>query len=273
MSHAASDDDSVIMISIGSPTTVAVASVYNFYYVMGFSTTTPSSIDARVKSISVTKDTLVEVVFAKGVHSNPFSCEEGWTEQEWDRFIEDGAPGIRVQTSCPISNDAGGAACIDRLIDKHVAQKSHDGMVMETMLDYYRAASGGRMHHLDKRPWRMSTLAVLGMEYELHIMKQRIDILHRRTAITTAQIQYTQEIMQCAVILCAGQDANHDMLELIEQDMHKLEAQEAELVTDAANLHDLVQRNATVLLFQLTLPPPPSPPSLQPPKKRARVDL
>ena len=113
-SNMPSDDDvdSVIMISIGKPT---IEAQYNFYYVMGFTTKepTPNVVgDVRVLHIK-TKSSAVEMVLAKGVTEDFVCREDGWSEQQWERFVEDNVDGkfIRVQTSCTIAKDDGGAAC------------------------------------------------------------------------------------------------------------------------------------------------------------------
>ena len=156
-----SDDDldSVIMISIGKPTTEAQ---YNLYYVMGFTTKAPTpSIIGDVRALHIkTKSSAVEMVLAKGVTEDFVCREDGWSEQQWERFVEDNVDGkfIRVQTSCTIAKDDGGAACIDRIIGLQPDAS-------DALLNCYREASGGRMHYLDRRPWKMSTIAQLTMEY------------------------------------------------------------------------------------------------------------
>jgi hypothetical protein len=82
------DVDSVIMISIGKP---AIEAHYNFYYVMGFTTKVPiPSTMGGVRALHIkTTSSAVEMVLAKGV-SEDFICrEDGWSEQQWERFVED----------------------------------------------------------------------------------------------------------------------------------------------------------------------------------------
>ena len=254
-SNMSSDDDvdSVIMISIGKPT---IETQYNFYYVMGFTTKepTPSVVgDVRVLHIK-TKSSAIEMVLAKGVTKEFISREDGWSEQQWERFIEDNVDGkfIRMQTSCPISKDDGGAACIDRIIG--LQNEANDAL-----FNCYREASGGRMHHLDRRPWKMSTITQLTMEYELSTTRQRISMLTLNARDINARIQYTQAAMQCARII----DPN--VVDLFEEDMRKLESEEAEIMCEVANLHDVAHQHSSVLQFQQQLARLSS-------KKRARSD-
>ena len=254
------DIDSVIMLSIEE--------TYNFYYVMGFAAASATSsakqqqLNDSVRAIQIeTEPSTIEMVLARGV-SESFACNgDGWTEQQWEQYVEDHVEGklIRVQTSCAISKDAGGAACIDRIIAKHIRVRG-DPSLAPSMLDCYREASGGRMHYLDSRPWKMSTIAQLGMECELQTTKHRISILTLKARDTNARIQYTQTALHCARIM--ANDAA--VIEVLEQDLHRLEAMESEIMYEVANLHDLAHRHATVLHFQQQLAAPS--------KKRARND-
>ena len=204
-------------------------STYNFYYVMGFTAATAAAkqqqLNDSVRAIQIeTEPSTIEMVLARGV-SESFACNgDGWTEQQWEQYVEDHVEGklIRVQTSCAISKDAGGAACIDRIIAKHIRVRG-DPSLAPSMLDCYREASGGRMHYLDSRPWKMSTIAQLGMECELQTTKHRISILTLKARDTNARIQYTQTALHCARIM--ANDAA--VVEVLEQDLHRLDALEA----------------------------------------------
>jgi hypothetical protein len=232
------DVDSVIMLSI--------AATYNFYYVMGYTTAapTPSAVgDVRALHVK-TNSSAVEMVFAKGVSDDFICTEDGWSEQQWEQFVEDKVQGkiLRVQTACVVSMDAGGAACIDRLIELQTPSAPSNAL-----LNCYREASGGRMHYLDRRPWKMSTISQLSMEFELSSTKQRIAFLTIKARDTTARIQYTYAALQCARII---DDA---IVEVLEEDMHKLESVEAEIMSEVANLHDAAYRHTSVLQFQQQL--------------------
>ena len=262
------DVDSVIMISIGKPPTEAQ---YNFYYVMGFTTKAPMpSIIGDVRTLHInTKSSAVEMVLAKGVTADFVCREDGWSEQQWERFVEDNVEGkiIRVQTSCSISKDDGGAACIDRIIGMHCktmqADVSNDlnmqPEVSNDLFNCYREASGGRMHYMDRRPWKMSTIAQLGMEYELSSTRQRISLLTIKARDANARIQYTHAALQCAKII------DPEVADLLEEDLHKLESQEAEIMCEVATLHDVAHQHTTVLQFQQQLARITS-------RKRARSD-
>jgi hypothetical protein len=280
------DVDSVIMISIGKPPTEAQ---YNFYYVMGFTTKAPMpSIIGDVRTLHInTKSSAVEMVLAKGVTADFLCREDGWSEQQWERFVEDNVEGkiIRVQTSCSISKDDGGAACIDRIIGMHcktmqpmqreqpvvtmqpdVLNMQPDdgagqqgGTMSNDLFNCYREASGGRMHYMDRRPWKMSTIAQLGMEYELSSTRQRISLLTIKARDANARIQYTHAALQCAKII------DPEVADLLEEDLHKLESQEAEIMCEVATLHDVAHQHTSVLQFQQQLARITS-------RKRARSD-
>jgi hypothetical protein len=257
------DVDSVIMISIGKPTTEAQ---YNFYYVMGFTTKAPMpSIIGDVRALHIkTKSSAVEMVLAKGVTADFVCREDGWSEQQWERFVEDNVEGkiIRVQTSCSLSKDDGGAACIDRIIGMHCTREASVSMqpeVSNDLFNCYREASGGRMHYMDRRPWKMSTIAQLGMEYELSSTRQRISLLTIKAKDANARIQYTHAALQCAKII------DPEVAVLLEEDLRKLESQEAEIMCEVATLHDVAHQHASVLQFQQQLARISS-------KKRARSD-
>ncbi len=289
------EDD--LIVSIGQDVATCNAykdessSLYNFHYVMGFAADKelPLALEGDVQLIHVTTEaSAVEMVLAKGLSSNG----NGWSDEDWDRFVEQNVDGklVRVQTSMSLQNDGSGVACIDRIIDKHFSIKSVlkiDGTEPDvidpdvthhehTMFDYYRGISGERMHYLDTRPWRMSTMAVLNVEYELHTMVQSIAKLALLAIETGARIQYTQEVLQCARILANSGDSMSEsmirmsMVEMIEDDLSKLESQEADIISETSSLHALANRHNTVLNFQQRLQNSVQKPSKVESKKRAR---
>jgi hypothetical protein len=184
----AEDVDCAILMSLSE----ADEERHHFYYVMGFverDAPAPRLIkphkvgDGAARAVIVREGSVWEMVLGADVSAS-FVCSQqrrGWTEAEWSRFVEECVEErvMRVQTSCAVTRDSVGAACLDRLIEKDIVNKrnafasAHGAMPRDDaieadvdLLNCYRSASGGRMHPLDKRPWQMSTVNRFQMEFE-----------------------------------------------------------------------------------------------------------
>jgi hypothetical protein len=241
-------DDEVIMLAITPET-------YKFYYVMGF---------ASEKDPKSFVDDAVEFIHAsdtRGAAEMVFHHRAGWSEQEWETFTEGKLHEfLRVQTGCCLAdNSSEGTACIERIIEKYFEREAGLFETSSRMLDFYRALSGEKKHYLDRRPWLMSTMTVMTLEYELAITMQRISVLALKAIEISARIQYAREVHTCARILLSGPD----IMDAIEQDLHMLEGQEMDIVSESDKLNWLADRHQMVLQFQERM---------QNSKKRARDD-
>ena len=276
--------DCVIFISLSAPPPPPLAPAvarYNFFYVMGFvdaaaAGATPKQIKGHkgTARVVIAHDGPVwEMVLAAGVSAS-FTCKEaGWTEDEWELFVSECVEGriMRVQTECVVPCDhITGAACIERLIKKDIGHQKKaaylaglvlfDVEVDPNLLNCYRAASGGRMHHLDTRPWRMSHKAQLQMQRENHSAKERAAQLTLTGIEVGERIRRGYEVVEYARFFASaavGDDElrqqRTDVIHQTEMELHELEAQEMDLLSEAETLHQQVEQLSAVLQFQSVL--------------------
>ena len=154
------DFDSVILMSLPAPET------YDFYYVMGFIMGEDACRHIVAgEAVGVCDDQTLEMVMG--------FAGKARTEADWERLIATYVDGhiLRVQTGCVLPHGRTGAACVERMIEK--AERLGQAVSPE-MLDRYRDVSGGRMHYLDARRWRMTSSSLFHLERDINDLKQRI---------------------------------------------------------------------------------------------------
>lgn len=269
------DLDCVILMSLPAPET------YDFYYVMGFiiSENALRHIDAG-EAVGVRDNHTLEM--ALGI------AGKGRTESEWEHFVATYVDGqiLRVQTGCVLPHGKAGAACVERLIEK--TQRLGREVPM-AMLDCFREASGGWMHHTDTRRWRMSTGALFHMEREINELKERIS----QCSLRNFEVQFIRKIGiygSCILIffyfaqitfgirdLCITLEASRRivddyekentanlistqtykdhaaLLEQTEIELNDLEAQQMDTLIENDALHVALERLLKVLRFQRAL--------------------
>ncbi len=264
--------------------------------------------DVIVRVASVLNGAVLEMLMAVGV-SNSFVCKDTksvWSETEWAQFIGKYVDGhiIRVQTVFPVTCDSTGASCVERLIQKNIMETkltflTNNGAVLfddqievdPELLNCYRAASGGRMHHLDTRPWLMTNAKRFEMESEMRnsnenllqltrdgvevrfifymIMMKYMNVyenIHLRTdanAQVGLRIRQVFNTIECArnlmeVSAQGGIFMTTHMqvisaLESAEMELHELEGQEMDIFSAADALETMISRHGRVLRFQSVL--------------------
>ncbi len=154
------DLESVILMSLPP------AETYDFYYVMGFIMAEDACRHiAAGEAVGVCDDHTLEMVM--GAAGKPR------TEADWEHLVATYVDGhiLRVQTGCALPHGRTGAACVERMIEKaeRLGQK-----VSPAMFNCYREVSGGRMHHLDTRRWRMTSWSLFHLERDINEIKERI---------------------------------------------------------------------------------------------------
>ena len=109
-----------------------------------------------------------------------------WAEKKWEAFVFENIEErlmVRVQTAQTVSRGPEGSSCVSRLIEKNLSAlgllQHHD-----RLFDGYRIASGGRMHHMDERPWRMKSCVLTEMKRER--LEEESAILKLKTKILEA---------------------------------------------------------------------------------------
>lgn len=169
---------------------------FHFYYAMGFvdsnhnndkkdapeSGVSVKQITSEVRVVVVREEEACELFLCANVSASFVRNEPGWTEAKWETFMAEHIDSkvMRVQTACTVTEDKdGGGACIERLIEKDLMARlkraaNHAVPVNYDLLNCYRAASGGRMHHLDRRPWLMSVLVTAQMQFEVQSALERV---------------------------------------------------------------------------------------------------
>jgi hypothetical protein len=154
------DFDSVILMSLPA------AETYDFYYVMGFTMGEDACRHiAAGEAVGVCDDQTLEMVM--GIAGKPR------TEADWEHLLATYVDGhiLRMQTGCVLPHGRTGAACVERMIEKTERLGQEVG---PELLDCYRHVSGGQMHYLDARRWRMTSWSLFHLERDINEVKQRL---------------------------------------------------------------------------------------------------
>ena len=103
-----------------------------------------------------------------------------WDEKTWEAFANEHIEErwrVKVQTTQMVAKGQSGSSCVMRLIEKNLRAMMDVG---DKLFDGYRIASGGRMHPMDQRPWRMKACVLKEMKLERLEYDSAVSKLHEK---------------------------------------------------------------------------------------------
>jgi hypothetical protein len=174
-----------------------------FCYAMGFllphpspsSCTTHDDDSVQLIQVSLPTDGTVEL-FAITAPTRKCMDEDEW----WAWFQQRTADTISVQALELVTDTLQGRACVARLIDLRLSLRAGgatlDALEHEGLLDAYRAASGGVLHMLDRRPLCMHEALITQLREEQRSTEEELRELQARHDHLEALIGQLQYVLQ-----------------------------------------------------------------------------